>query len=54
MTAAVPERSRPNLPFSQLLTLFSTPVTYLALDRFVRRRPRADAQARPEYPVLAG
>jgi hydrophobe/amphiphile efflux-1 (HAE1) family protein len=33
------------LLFSQLLTLFTTPVTYLALDRFVRRRPRADERS---------
>ncbi|HEX2573119.1 MAG TPA: multidrug efflux RND transporter permease subunit [Polyangia bacterium] len=33
------------LLFSQLLTLFTTPVTYLALDRFVRRRPKSEARA---------
>jgi hydrophobe/amphiphile efflux-1 (HAE1) family protein len=31
------------LILSQLLTLFTTPVIYLALDRFVRRRPLQDA-----------
>jgi multidrug efflux pump len=30
---------------SQVLTLFTTPVTYLALHRFVRRRPRAGVTA---------
>jgi hydrophobe/amphiphile efflux-1 (HAE1) family protein len=34
------------LLFSQLLTLFTTPVVYLALDRF-SRRPRAHAAAAP-------
>ncbi|BDG07896.1 multidrug efflux RND transporter permease subunit [Anaeromyxobacter paludicola] len=35
------------LLFSQLLTLFTTPVIYVALDRFTRRRRRADALAEP-------
>jgi hydrophobe/amphiphile efflux-1 (HAE1) family protein len=37
------------LAFSQLLTLFTTPVTYLALDRFVGRR-RVAAQAAEARP----
>jgi hydrophobe/amphiphile efflux-1 (HAE1) family protein len=36
------------LVFSQALTLFTTPVVYLALDRFTRRRERRSPQLRGE------
>jgi multidrug efflux pump subunit AcrB len=36
------------LVFSQALTLFTTPVVYLALDRFTRRRDRRSPQLRGE------
>ena len=45
------------LLLSQLLTLFTTPVIYLALDRFSRhRRPAPDAPAAPlgGVPAAAG
>ncbi len=36
---------------SQALTLYTTPVIYLALDRFTRRRRSAPASARPAAPM---
>jgi hydrophobe/amphiphile efflux-1 (HAE1) family protein len=39
---------------SQVLTLFTTPVTYLALHRFIRKKPsRANAPAEPARPPAA-
>jgi Cu/Ag efflux pump CusA len=38
------------LLLSQLLTLFTTPVVYLFLDRFTKRRRRADEEPEEEAP----
>jgi hydrophobe/amphiphile efflux-1 (HAE1) family protein len=39
------------LLFSQLLTLFTTPVIYLAMDRFARHKRRPDARSAPAVPA---